>query len=77
MICSLREVNTPWDRRMEDAAGLITGKRKAGGTWLAAGRYGGRVFFNMEQAGEPGRWNTLRGLRIMQWMQKKAGEQRS
>jgi hypothetical protein len=25
------------------------------------------VFFQMETVGQPGRWNTLRGLRVLRW----------
>jgi len=64
----LREVNAPWDHRMQDAARLITGKRKTDGTWLLQGRHAGRTYFEMEQPGKPSRWNTLRGLRILQWL---------
>jgi hypothetical protein len=67
----LCEIDASWDPRMKDAAGLIIRKRKADGTWLLYGRYPGRTFFEMEQPGKPSRWNTLRGLRILQWMERK------
>lgn len=32
--------------------------------------YAGQVHFNMEKAGQPSRWNTLRALRVL----KRYGE---
>jgi hypothetical protein len=30
----------------------------------------GRTFFEMEKAGKPSRWNTLRALRVLRWWEK-------
>ena len=27
----------------------------------------GKVFFELEPVGQPGRWNTLRALRVLKW----------
>jgi hypothetical protein len=32
----------------------------------------GRIYFEMEHAGEPGRWNTLRALRVLRWWEDAA-----
>ncbi len=66
----LQEVDAPWDDRMTDAAGLILKKRNKEGLWPLQGKHSGRVWFDMEQAGQPSRWNTLRGYRILLWLQK-------
>jgi hypothetical protein len=55
-----------YDNRMNDALQIIANKRTADGRWLLQQRYPGRTFFEMEQVGEPSRWNTLRALRILQ-----------
>lgn len=30
--------------------------------------YPGQVHFEMEKAGRPSRWNTLRALRVLRWL---------
>jgi hypothetical protein len=55
----------PYDKRMNDALRIIVKKRTADGYWLLQQRYSGKTFFEMEQVGEPSRWNTLRALRIL------------
>ena len=57
------------DERLEDAIALLLSKRKADGRWLNYRGLSGRVFFEMEKAGEPGRANTLRALRVLRWWQ--------
>lgn len=55
------------DARLEDAIGLLKKKRKEDGRWPAYRGTSGRVFFEMEKPGEPGRGNTLRALRVLRW----------
>lgn len=55
------------DERFLDAIELIRGKQKADGLWVMAQGMSGRIFFNLEKAGEPSRWNTLRALRVLKW----------
>ena len=66
----LQEIDAEWDDRMADASGLILRKRQSDGRWLLQGRHSGRVWFDMERIGQPSRWNTLRGCRILLWLQK-------
>ncbi|MGH3727547.1 MAG: hypothetical protein ACRDTU_02210 [Micromonosporaceae bacterium] len=35
--------------------------------WLLRQRWPGAAWFEMEQPGEPSRWNTLRALRVLRW----------
>jgi hypothetical protein len=56
-----------YDPRMEEASGYIAGKRRHDGTWRLSSAYPGKVHFAMEQAGKPGRWNTLRALRVLKY----------
>jgi hypothetical protein len=53
------------DNRMEAAIGILKSKRNKEGTWNMAAAHAGQVHFNMEKAGKPSRWNTLRVLRVM------------
>lgn len=59
-----------WDARLEDALELLITKRKTDGRWVLQNRHSGRTFFEMEQTGEPSRWNTLRALRVLKWWGK-------
>jgi hypothetical protein len=58
-------VGAPYDPRMEDALGILRGKRRKDGTWPSQNRHQGRTHFEMEKAGEPSRWNTLRAMRVL------------
>ncbi len=66
-----QSVNAPRDERLEDPIALLQSKRKADGRWQAYRGPSGRVFFEMEKAGKPGRGNTLRALRVLRWWQGK------
>ena len=55
------------DERLEDVIALLLSKRKADGRWSAYRGPSGRVFFDLEKGGEPGRGNTLRALRVLRW----------
>jgi hypothetical protein len=59
---------TPPDPRMADAIELIRATRQPDGTWLQAGRLPGRVWFEVDApAGEPSKWLTLFGTRVLTW----------
>ncbi|MCI0518888.1 MAG: hypothetical protein L0Z70_01355 [Chloroflexi bacterium] len=62
-----QSVSAARDERMDDAMALLHKKRRPDGLWPAYAALSGRVFFHMEPAGGPGRWNTLRALRILRW----------
>ncbi len=55
------------DDRFVDAIELLKGKRKSDGRWNMMSGPSGKVYFDMEQAGKPSRWNTLRALRVLNW----------
>jgi len=61
-----REAGAPLDARLADAFDLVEQRRRPDGRWHTQGRYGGKVFFDLEPAG-PSRWNTLRALRVLRW----------
>ncbi|PSL56142.1 hypothetical protein B0I31_104433 [Saccharothrix carnea] len=59
---------TPPDPRMADAIELIRAERQPDGTWLQARRHPGRVWFEVDvPAGEPSKWLTLSGTRVLDW----------
>lgn len=55
------------DERAQDAFDLLLKKRNKDGTWNQYRNPSGKYHFEMERAGEPSRWNTLRALRVMRW----------
>lgn len=55
------------DPRLQDSLDLLLKKRLADGRWPAHRGMSGRSYFEMETPGEPGRWNTLRALRVLRW----------
>ena len=55
------------DERFLDAIELLKGKQKKNGYWNTYRGPSGRIYFDMEPAGEAGRWNTLRALRVLRW----------
>ncbi|UCD23053.1 MAG: hypothetical protein JSW51_08260 [Gemmatimonadota bacterium] len=59
------------DQRMADAIDLVISRRRKDGRWLLPSRYKGAVFFEMEVAAKPSRWNTLRALRVLNWWESK------
>lgn len=55
---------TKWDERMNPAINVILKKRNKDSTWNVQAKHPGQVHFDMEKAGKPSRWNTLRVLRV-------------
>jgi hypothetical protein len=60
-----RFAGRPYDPRMEDALAVLLSKRRQDGTWPLQAKHPGQVHFDMEQTGQPSRWNTLRALRVL------------
>jgi hypothetical protein len=46
---------------------VVRSKRQPDGRWLLDRVHPGRVHFDLEGAGMPSRWNTLRALRVLKW----------
>lgn len=59
--------NSPLDDRHGDALGVVQQRRRVDGRWPSQNKHSGRVWFDMEKAGQPSRWNTLRALRVESW----------
>lgn len=54
-----------FDPRMQDAIDIVLKKKSVDGRWKLAAAHPGEVHFEMEQAGKPSRWNTLRATRAL------------
>lgn len=63
----LRAAGAPRDERVSDAVELVGNRRKPDGRWWATAGYSGTEPLPLEAAGGPGRWNTLRCLRVLRW----------
>lgn len=58
----------PPDPRMSDAIEMVRSARQPDGTWLQARRHPGRVWFEVDvPAGEPSKWLTFFGTRVLVW----------
>jgi hypothetical protein len=63
-----RQATTTPDSRMTDAIELIRAARQPDGTWLQSHRHPGKVWFEVDApAGEPSKWLTLSGMRVLAW----------
>lgn len=62
--------DTPWDERFGDAVDALVQRRRNDGRWPVQQKHSGRVWFDMEKIGGPSRWNTLRGLRALRWVDR-------
>ena len=62
-----QNINAPRDEHMTDAIELLKSKQGKDGHWSAYSAWAGRTYFEMEKAGKPSRWNTLRALRVLKW----------
>ena len=63
----LREASDPGDGRLAEAVELVRKRRQADGRWKLQNRHAGASWYEMEQVGQPSRWNTLRALRVLRW----------
>ncbi len=58
----------PPDQRMSEAIEMIRAAREHDGAWLQGGRQPSRVWFEVDvPAGEPSKWLTLFGARVLTW----------
>jgi hypothetical protein len=60
------------DPRMADAIAIVRDVGRPDGTWVQAGRHPGRVWFEVDvPAGEPSKWLTLFGTRVLAWWDQR------
>ena len=62
-----RDAGLDPDARAADAIADLLARRRADGRWPKGGQFTGRTHFVMEPGRVPGRWNTLRALRVLAW----------
>lgn len=56
------------DSRMAEAVEYVRSRREADGTWLQGLVHPGRVWFDVDApVGQPSRWLTLHGMRVLSW----------
>jgi hypothetical protein len=68
-----RSVGDVPDPRMDEGFELLKGKRQPDGTWLLENTHPGKIHFSLEDGdGRPSRWNTLRALRVLDWLEPSA-----
>jgi hypothetical protein len=63
----LQDAGAATDQRAAAAIELLLSKRLGDGRWSKGSQYSGRVHFILEPGRVPGRWNTLRALRVLNW----------
>lgn len=57
------------DERLREAAEVVRSKQQSDGTWLLENTHPGKVHFAVDDGdGQPSRWNTLRALRVLKWL---------
>jgi hypothetical protein len=62
------------DPRMDEVIQMLRSKQQPNGTWLLENTHPGAVHFELEDGdGRPSRWNTLRALRVLAWVDGPSG----
>lgn len=68
-----RSVGGRPDPRLDEAVALLRSKQQPDGRWLLENTHPGAVHFELEDGdGHPSRWNTLRALRVLRWVDQPA-----
>lgn len=62
-----RDAEVSYDNRMDDAIEVLIKKRRKDRRWNLQANHPGQVHFEMEQVGQPSRWNTLRAMRVLDY----------
>ncbi|MFE7844451.1 squalene cyclase [Microbacterium sp. NPDC057407] len=64
---------TPPDARLADAIEVVRQARRPDGTWLQSTPLAGRTWFDVDAGeGEPSKWLTLMGVRVLRWWDGEA-----
>jgi hypothetical protein len=61
---------TNFDPRMSDSMEVLINKRRKDRRWNLQAHHPGKRHFEMETAGQPSRWNTLRAMRVLKHFNK-------
>jgi hypothetical protein len=59
------------DERLSEAIQVLRKKQTKDGRWLANAGMSGRSYFDLDEAGQPGRWTTLRAQRVLKWWEAR------
>lgn len=62
------KLDIKYDTRMDDAIEVFQKNRDKDGLWKLQNKHIGKTFFEMEKPGKPSRWNTFRGIVILNWL---------
>ncbi len=65
-----------WDERMNPAIQVLQKKRNKNCTWNLQAKHPGKEHFEMEKAGKPSRWNTLRAMRVLEYFKIENHDQK-
>jgi hypothetical protein len=66
----LRDAGIQPDERLGDALHIVENRRQANGRWLLDDAHDEALAFPFDESvGEPSRWNTLRALRVLRWLE--------
>ncbi len=63
----LQDAGAVPDPRAADAVELVRTRCRPDGCWAKGPQYSGNTLFTLEPGRVPGRWNTLRALRVLKW----------
>lgn len=63
----LRDAGFAADARAAGAIKIVRARRRNDGKWGKGTQYSGIVHFPLEPGRTPGRWNTLRAIRVLDW----------
>ncbi|MFW2373388.1 MAG: hypothetical protein ACN4GM_09740 [Gammaproteobacteria bacterium] len=69
-----RLAEVEYDPGMDDVIQVLLKKRRADNRWPIQAKHPGQTYFDMEKAGEPSRWNTLRALRVLRYFKINGAE---
>jgi hypothetical protein len=69
----LRDAGVAPDARWDEAVQLVRDKQRPDGTWILENSYPGSIHFPLDEGdGKPSRWNTLRALRVLEWVDTRS-----
>jgi hypothetical protein len=71
----LRAANVNPNGQIEEAVGIIYGRRQASGRWLLDVRHRDTLYPEIAGiVGEPNRWITLRARRVLNWYERRSSD---
>ncbi|WP_138442621.1 squalene cyclase [Sinomonas susongensis] len=75
--CAARHDGIAPDERLAEAIAVVRAERRNDGTWLQGSVTPGRVWFEVDvPEGEPSKWLTFFGSRVLEWWDGAAGARR-